>query len=190
MEVATTMAGESYIDSSAVIGEGVYIGRFCVIEANAVIGDGVRIEDFSLIQQGARIDTGTKVGTHTKIGSNAVVGKDCSFTAYCEIRSGSKVGDRVSMGSRCTLSAGTTVEDDVIIKYAFVATDTPDLTQNEEKKTCTLKAGSRYGANVTIMPAVTIGANSEIGACSQVRHDVPDDQVWFGCPAKYHRDAK
>ncbi|MFZ6014537.1 MAG: acyltransferase, partial [Bacteroidota bacterium] len=52
------------------------------------------------------------------------------------------------------------------------------------KKTGMLKRGSRFGANVTIMPSVTIGVNSEIGACSQVRHDVPDNEIWYGNPAK------
>jgi len=93
------------------------------------------------------------------------------------------------MGSRCTLSSGTIVEDDVIIKYGFVAADTPVLAENEKKATCTLKRGSRYGANVTVMPAVTVGSNSEIGACSQVRIDVPDGEVWFGSPARYFRDV-
>ena len=40
------------------------------------------------------------------------------------------------------------------------------------------------------MPSVTIGENAEIGACSQVRKDVPDNQVWFGTPAKYYRESE
>lgn len=181
------MAGQSDIHESVQRGDNVSIGRFCVIEEGVVLGDNVRIEDFTLIEKGASIGAGTKVGTHCKVGAGAQVGADCSFTAYCEIRSRCVVGDRVSMGSRCTLSAGTIVGDDVIIKYGFVATDTPDLHHNTDKVTCVLKAGSLYGANVTIMPAVTVGVGSEIGACSQVRHDVPDGEVWYGSPAKFFR---
>lgn len=181
------MAGESYIDESARVAADASIGRFCVIGPDVEIASGVVIEDFTLVEAGARVGARTKVGTHCKVGAGAHVGEDCSFTAYCEIRAGSRVGDRVSMGSRCTLSAGTIVEDDVIIKYGFVATDTPDLHQNSVKKTCVLKAGSLYGANVTIMPEVTVGVGSEIGACSQVRHDVPDGEVWYGSPAKFFR---
>ena len=184
------MAGESYVHESAQLGEGTRIGRFCIIEAGVVLGDRVTVEDFTVIQEGATVGAGTKVGTHCKIGARAVVGESCSFTAYCEIRSDCRVGDRVSMGSRCTLSSGTIVGDDVIIKYGFVATDTPDLHENQTKQTCVLSSGSLYGANVTIMPALTIGVGSEIGACSQVRHDVPDGEVWYGSPASFFRKTR
>ncbi len=179
--------GASYIDEHAQIGRDVTIGKFCIIEAGVVLGEDVQLGDYVLVQKGANIGSRTRIGTYCKVGAKAVVGTDCSFTAYCEIRDLCKVGNRVSMGSRCTLSASTVVEDDVIIKYAFVATDTPDLTRNDEKQVCTLKRGSLFGANVTIMPAVTVGEYSQIGACSQVRNDVPDKQVWFGSPAKYFR---
>lgn len=89
------------------------------------------------------------------------------------------------MGSRGTLSAGANIEDNVVMKYSFVVTDTPDLAKGKEKKIGILKKGSMFGANVTIMPGINIGANAEIGACSQVRHDVPDNEVWYGNPAKF-----
>lgn len=179
----------SCISSRAVIASTVKIGRFCVVEDGAELADGVVLEDYALVQQGAKIGARTRIGTYTKVGRQAVVGADCSFTSFCEIREHCVLGDRVIMGSRGTLSAHTIVEDDVVMKYAFVVTDTPDLTRNDEKKVGRLKKGSRFGASVVIMPAVTIGENSEIGACSQVRKDVPDNEVWFGIPAKYYRDA-
>ena len=179
----------SIVDDSVTFGVEVTIGRFCIIEDNVVLGDNVSVGDYCLIESGARIGSGTTIGTYCKIGSSAEIGTDCSFTAYCEIRSKSTVGDRVSMGSRCTLSAGTVVENDVIIKYGFVATDTPDLHHNDSKVTCVLKAHSLYGANVTIMPGITVGRGSEIGASSQVRHSVPDGEVWYGTPAKFYKRA-
>ena len=109
------------------------------------------------------------------------------MTAYCEVRNNCRLGDRVIMGSRCTLSAGSIVEDDVIMKYSFVTTDTPIISQNNEKSVGKLGRGSRFGANVTIMPGVTVGENCEIGANSQVRADVPPNEVWFGIPAKFYK---
>jgi UDP-2-acetamido-3-amino-2,3-dideoxy-glucuronate N-acetyltransferase len=183
------MDNYSIISDKASIGKNVTIGRFCIIEDNVQIADGSVIEDYAMILNGARIGRNTKIGTYTKIGKNSVIGDDCSFTSFCEIRDNCNLGNRVIMGSRGTLSANTIVEDDVVMKYAFVVTDTPDLTKNDQKVVGRLKRGSRFGASVVIMPAVTIGQNSEIGACSQVRKDVPDNQVWFGMPAKYYRDA-
>lgn len=179
----------SVVSDKARIAEGVSIGRFCIIEDDVEIATGVVIEDYAMLLRGASIGSNTKIGTYTKIGQNVTIGSDCSFTSYCEIRDNCQLGDRVAMGSRGTLSANTVVEDDVVMKYAFVVTDTPDLTRNDEKSVGRLKKGSRFGASVVIMPAVTVGENSEIGACSQVRKDVPDNQVWFGMPARYYRDV-
>jgi UDP-2-acetamido-3-amino-2,3-dideoxy-glucuronate N-acetyltransferase len=171
------------ISTKALIGANLNLGHFCVIEDDVVIGNDVVIESFCIIEKGARIGDGCFIGTYSKVGRGAELGKQVRMTAYCEIRSGCKVGDRTSFGSRCTLSAGTHVGSDVVVKYGFVATDTPDLTA-KEKKVCLLKDRSRYGANVVIMPGVTVGENSEIGACSQVRHEVGDNEIWYGNPAK------
>lgn len=43
------------------------------------------------------------------------------------------------------------------------------------------------GANVTIMPGVTIGENSVIGAGSVVTHDIPDNVVACGVPCRVMR---
>jgi Acyl-[acyl carrier protein]--UDP-N-acetylglucosamine O-acyltransferase len=179
----------SIISERAKIEEGVVIGRFCIIEDGVELRDGVVVEDYAMILSGSVIGSGTKIGTYTKIGRNVSIGAKCSFTSFCEIRDNCKIGDGVIMGSRGTLSANTIVEDDVVMKYAFVVTDTPDLTRNNEKIVGRLGKGSRFGASVVIMPGVNIGANAEVGACSQVRKDVPSNEVWFGIPARYYRGA-
>jgi len=179
----------SIISDKAIIGKNVKIGRFCIVEDDVTLSDDVTLEDYAMVLKGSIIGKGTKVGTYTKVGSNVQIGENCSFTSFCEIRDECKLGSRVVMGSRGTLSAGTLVEDDVVMKYAFVVTDTPDLTKNDEKVFGHLKQGSRFGASVVIMPGVTIGENSEIGACSQVRKNVPDNEVWFGIPAKFYRKS-
>src|SRR3954465_2267888 len=179
----------SYVSPNATLGAGVTIGRFCIVEDGVTLADGVVLEDYAMVQAGARIGARTKIGTYTKIGRDVRIGEDCSFTSFCEIRDGCELGNRVLMGSRGTLSAGTVVEDEVGMKYAFVVTDTPDLTKNDQKSVGRLKRRSRFGASVVIMPSVTIGENAEIGACSQVRKDVPDHQVWFATPAKYYREV-
>jgi UDP-2-acetamido-3-amino-2,3-dideoxy-glucuronate N-acetyltransferase len=179
----------SFISPLATLGSDVRIGRFCIVEDGVELADGVVLEDYAMVQAGARIGARTKIGTYTKIGRGVRIGEDCSFTSFCEIRDQCQLGDRVLMGSRGTLSAGTVVEDEVVMKYAFVVTDTPDLLKNNEKSPGRLKRKSRFGASVVIMPSVTIGENAEIGACSQVRKDVPDNQVWFGTPARYYREA-
>lgn len=49
---------------------------------------------------------------------------------------------------------------------------------------CVIKDNVFVGTRSTIMPGVTIGSNSVIGACSLVTKDVPDNEVWAGVPAR------
>jgi acetyltransferase-like isoleucine patch superfamily enzyme len=48
----------------------------------------------------------------------------------------------------------------------------------------TVRELARIGANCTILPGVTIGRNSLVGAGSVVVKDVPDNAVVAGNPAK------
>ncbi|MBN1545546.1 MAG: hypothetical protein JW902_02690 [Syntrophaceae bacterium] len=175
------------IAKNVVIGDNVTIESFVVVRSGVKIGDNVILEDHTVVDSDSTIGSGTKIGTYTIVGKNVVIGDNCRFTAFCEIRNNSKLGNNVSMGSRGTLSANTIVEDDVIMKYAFVVTDVPVVGQEDAKRVGTLKKRSRFGANVTIMPGVCVGENAEIGACSQVRHDVPNDETWYGNPAKFFK---
>ena len=155
-----------------------------MISEKAVLGQNVQIHPLALIEEGARIGDNTKIGPFCIVRSNAVIGKDCSLTAYCEIREGVRVGDRSTFGSRCTISAGATIGSDVKIKYAFVLTDTPKLEEDNAKSVGDIGDGVLIGANVTLMPGCRIGNNAVIGACSQVRSDVGEGEVWYGNPAK------
>ncbi|RJO61833.1 transferase [candidate division WS5 bacterium] len=171
------------IDKDVVVGDDVTIENFVLLRSGTRIGDNVIVEDYGMILSGSRIGDGCKIGTYTKVGQNVTIGDNCQFTSFCEIRDKCKLGNNVAMGSRGTLSAGTIVEDEVIMKYSFVVTDTPVLSRGKEKKVGTLKRGSMFGANVCIMPGVNVGEYAEIGACSQVRHDVPANEIWYGNPA-------
>jgi len=44
------------------------------------------------------------------------------------------------------------------------------------------------GANVIVLPGVTIGENSVIGAGSVVTKDIPANVVAFGSPCKVYRE--
>jgi acetyltransferase-like isoleucine patch superfamily enzyme len=177
------------IEENVVVGDRVRIEDHAVLKSGTRLGDDASVGEYSMLLAGCRIGSGTKVGTYTKVGNNAVIGDNCKFTSFCEIRDNCFLGNNVSMGSRGTLSADTRVEDDVIMKYSFVVTDTPVLGREKEKQVGVLKRGSRFGANVTIMPGVNIGEDAEIGACSQVRCDVPDGEVWYGSPARFYRKS-
>ena len=125
----------------------------------------------------------TSVGAFAFIGG-ATIGENVDIGAYCEIRDRCEIGARTTFGSRCTLSAGTKVGTDCVIKYGFVACDTPDLEDPTLKVPPVIGDNVKIGANVTVMPGVRIGDGATIGACSQVRRDVPAGETWYGNPAQ------
>lgn len=157
------------ISSDARIGENVEIHPMAIIEENVIIGDNTKIGPFCIIRKGAEI------------------GANCKFTAYCEIRENVIIGANTSFGSRCTISANARIGRNVVIKYSFVLTDTPNLEVGNLKVVGHIGDGVLIGANVTLMPGCSIGKESIIGACSQVRSNVGEREIWYGNPARFFK---
>ena len=65
----------------------------------------------------------------------------------------------------------------------------PDLRERLAQFSAPIHIGRNVwiGANVTVLPGVTIGDNSVIGACSLVTRDIPADSVAFGSPCRVVR---
>ena len=51
-----------------------------------------------------------------------------------------------------------------------------------------LKENCKTGSHSTILPGVTVGKNSIVGAYSLVNKDIPDNVLAFGVPAKVMRN--
>ena len=101
-----------------------------------------------------------KLGYKTDIGA---------FT-YINAKNGVIIEDYVQIGSHCSIYSVSTID-------------------NKEGEVI-LKKGCRIGSHSVIMPGVTIGENSIIGAFSFVNEDVPDNVVAVGVPTKVTRNIK
>ena len=145
------------------------ISSLAYIEENVLIGESVTIGHFCIVRNGATI------------------GNNCTLSAYCEIRENVIIGNNCNLGSRCTISANAVIGSNTTIKYGFVLTDTPNLKNNNFKSVKGIGNNVLIGANVTLMPGYSIGDNVIIGACSQIRSDVGENEIWFGNPAKFYK---
>lgn len=161
-----------------------------LIHPTAELGKNVEIGAFTVIEEGVRIGDNSVIGPHCTVRKNAIIGKNCKFTAYNEIRENVEIGDNTSFGSRCTISANAKIGKNVTIKYGFVLTDTPDLKEGDVKSVGDIGDNTLIGANVCLMPSMSIGDNCIIGACSQVRNNVPSNEIWYGNPAKFFKENK
>ena len=95
-----------------------------------------------------------KIGKKTDIGA---------FT-YINAKNGVVIEDEVQIGSHCSIYSVSTID-------------------GKEGKV-TLKKNCKVGSHSVVMPGVTIGENSIIGAFSFVNKDISDNVVAFGVPVK------
>jgi acetyltransferase-like isoleucine patch superfamily enzyme len=109
------------------------------------------------------------------------------------------IGDRVSFGYHCHVGCinEVTIGNNVLIASRVFISDHShggvhgeDLDLPPARRRLFSKGAIRIGCNVwigegvSILPGVTIGNNSIVGANSVVTHDVPDDSVFAGVPAR------
>jgi acetyltransferase-like isoleucine patch superfamily enzyme len=100
---------------------------------------------------------GLKLGFATDIGA----------FSYINAKYGVEIEDEVQIGSHCSIYSVSTID-------------------NKQGKVI-LKKNCKIGSHSTVLPNVTIGENSIIGANSLVISDIPDNVVAFGVPAKIIR---
>lgn len=143
--------------------------------------------------QSQNIGKDTRVWQFCVVLEGAVIGSNCNINAQVLIENDVIIGDNVTIKSGVQIWDGTRVENDVFIGPN--ATFTNDLLPRSKQypegfSGITLKQGSSIGANATLLPGITIGAQAMVGAGSVVTKDVPDYAVVVGNPAKVIRYIK
>ena len=104
------------------------------------------------------------------------------------------LGERVFINSGCRFQdqGGIVIGDDCLIGHnAVLATLNHDLdpSRRADLHPSPIIIGRNVwiGANVTVLPGVTIGDNSVIGAAALVTKDVPANSIAVGSPARVIR---
>jgi acetyltransferase-like isoleucine patch superfamily enzyme len=103
---------------------------------------------------------GLKLGYKTDIGA---------FT-YINAKKSVIIEDLVQIGSHCSIYSVSTIDD--------------------KEGEIVLKKNCKIGSHSMIMPGVTIGENSVIGAFSFVNKNIPDNVLAYGVPVKIIRTLK
>jgi len=101
-----------------------------------------------------------KLGKRTDIGA---------FT-YINAKNGVIIEENVQVGSHCSIYSVSTIDD--------------------KRGKVVLKKNCRIGSHSLVMPGVTIGENSIIGAFSFVNKDIPANVIAFGVPVKIIKKMK
>ena len=133
--------------------------------------------------QSENIGENTNIWQYCVVLKGAKIGSDCNICSHCFIENEVVIGNRVTVKNGVYLYDGITVEDDVFIgPNATFCNDRYPKSKNKNFKLekILIKNGASIGANVTVLPGVTIGENALIGAGSVVTKDVPDNSKIIG----------
>ena len=127
-----------------------------------------------------RSATNTKIGAFVEIQKNATVGKCCKVSSHSFICEGVTIEDNVFIGH------GVMFTND---SYPRSTTGDGSLQTEADWKVekTVVKRGASIGTGATILPNVSIGENSIVGAGSVITRDVPANAVVAGNPAKVLR---
>ncbi|MBN1275034.1 acyltransferase [Candidatus Woesearchaeota archaeon] len=101
-----------------------------------------------------------------------------------------KLGKKTDIGAFTYINAsnGVTIEDEV--QVASHCSIYSKSTIDGKQGPVILKKNSRIGSHSVIMPGVTVGENSIVGAFSFVNKDIPANVIAVGVPAKIIRELK
>jgi len=204
------------ICEDVVLGNGVSVGAFVVVEEGAVIEDEVILHASVFIGRHARIGAGStihagavvreycEVGKRAIIHCNAVIGSDGFGYAreggrYFKIPQAGTVrlGDDVEIGACVTIDRATLGETvigrgtkiDNLVQVAHNVTIGEDVVlaaQTGIAGSTSVGDGSQFGGQVGVGGHIDIGAETLIGAKSGISHNLPGGAPFSGIPAMPH----
>jgi acetyltransferase-like isoleucine patch superfamily enzyme len=149
------------------------------------ISDDVKLgQDVSLSKfinlYGCEIGNRSRVGAFVEIQKNAKVGRNCKISSHSFICEGVTIEDNVFIGHGVTF-----------INDFYPRATTPEGALQTEKdwkvEPTLVKRGASIGSGATILSNLVIGENAMVGAGSVVTHDVPDNAIVAGNPARLLR---
>lgn len=111
------------------------------------------------IHKSAKIGKNTRIYPYVYIEGDVVIGDNCIIKPFVYIPKGTRIGDNVFIGM------GTQICND---KYPQV--NNPDF----NLKGVTIEDNVSIGANVTILPGLTLHYKSMVGAGIVVTKDIPE----------------
>ena len=130
-----------------------------------------KVDDTAIIEKNFNCDNGKNIF----LGSNFLANYNVTILDVNEVN----IGDNVMIGPGTVI---TTVGHPISPKGR--------REQLAETKKVNIGDDVWIGANVTILPGVNIGNNVVIGAGAVVTHDIPDNSLAVGVPAKVIREIE
>ena len=97
-------------------------------------------------------------------------GTDIGAFTYIQAQEGVEIGNFAQLGSHCSVYSVSTIDN--------------------KKGKVVIGRNARIGSHSVIMPGVTIGSDTVVGAMSFVNRNLPANAVAYGCPVRIAKKRK
>jgi acetyltransferase-like isoleucine patch superfamily enzyme len=151
------------------------IGRDSLIRSHTVIYAGNMIGDRFQTGHGVLLRESNEIGSDVSIGSHTIV------EHHVRIGDGARIHSNAFIPEFSVLEPGSWIGPNVVLTNAAYPLS-PGA--KSDLRGPTIRAGAKVGANATVLPGVVIGRDALVGAGAVVVHDVPDEAVVVGNPAR------
>ncbi|UCE38198.1 MAG: acyltransferase [Thermoplasmata archaeon] len=159
-----------------------HLGQNTLIDTDVKIWNpqNVSIGSYSHIDLGAVIEGGplgkgrVDIGNHTHIAANSLLSG----------RGGLYIGDNVAVAAGCRIFTASNFHTDPDGRYCYMSAVSKQEHQYVVEKPIHIKKEVLIGANSVILPDITVGEGSVVGALSLVTQDIPPYSIAMGYPAR------
>lgn len=165
----------SCITGKTTIGKNCVIGPHAVIH-NGTIGEGARIVSSTVTD--SSVGPGTTIGPYAHLRDHAAVGASVRIGNFVEVKN-STIADEVKAGHLAYLGDAT-VGERVNIGAGVITANFNGVTKNRTE----IGADAFIGSNTVLVAPRAVGERGRTAAGSVVTHDVPDDTLVVGVPAR------
>jgi UDP-N-acetylglucosamine acyltransferase len=174
------IASTARVHPDAIIGAGVVIGDFAIVDQDVVIGPGCRLEPYVWVKRW------TTMGEQNEVSAGTVLGTDPLDKHFTGERSYLRIGNRNKIREHFTISRGTSPESETVIgdgNYIMTSghiAHNAKIGDNTVIASCALVAGyvevddgAFISGSVAIHQFSKIGRFAMIGGLTKVNMDAP-----------------
>ena len=203
------IGSNTYIDSNTIIRSGVAIGENSFIGSNCIIGEywmdfcvdktyhshPLIIGSDALIRSGSIIYAGSSIGKHFQTGhqvtirEESIIGDNVSVGTLSDIQGKCKLGNYIRLHSNVHIGQLSEVDDFVWVYPYVVLTNDPTPPSNSFVGVH-VHSFAIIATGALVMPGISIGQDSLVGAGAIVTKDVEPYALAVGNPARQISDVR
>lgn len=182
------------VEPGARLEHGVVLGRVGMVGRRSrtvpdppgptLIGAGVTICPFAIVDADVGIGAHAYIGDRVSLRPGVRIGVDASIGGATFLGRGVEIGDRVRTQNACMIGPGVAIETDAFLAATVHAITGRTMSDSPRRPPPVFRRGCQVGCGAMVMPGVEIGEEAVVGASAVVVDDVAPGETVVGVPAR------